>query len=687
MAAKIIYSRQTNKEREELDDSEAEDESEEKHEHVTDKYPEIDRGQFDREIGTLLQLVDNEIRKYSNGDEGGYDSDTDSDYSHTVEEMFASVDETTGPELSDNPEDLLEQGLEDINTKTKAKACTDCSTKKMVTDVTCLKKGQHISFSGAKAKFYIGFLQKQVKLYSHHAIVKQVLSCTGQKVKLVLIHFWTKDDEGLAIRETEETFDLKFDELYIVEYTHPRYLPDEIVLRAERENNKKSKFPKYCPVLKNCEHFATWCVVGKDSCFQVQDAVTNLSNALSTLLGKGSEIANFILRLTRPITGLAFVSADEIATEVSSAAGHITLGVTSGLYLLYCIVMTAYYIKQYRNRTLCWLCLKHKLLNLWLRFGVFGITSMITYMVIHFVLPFLAPPVGIPVLCLLLILSTALIWLVPKITKKFQSPLHFEENQISTLTELHHGDIVNFKYYRLPHYFIVTDVEENPHPPSRGKLKCVHYALPNIFSKRVVTEDIFDIDLRKMSVKKVDFGKLNTYSRKDVVHRARKRVGETNWNAASNRSGHLCHWAKVDLRLERNSDCLSETAVDDSKSTTLSSLFIETKQVHLMEEIQRGDVVQLKGTSLFRDKGILVGLTDLRNGRKFEMQIIMKKDRACLERVTVDLNNDRLFVKRFNPAHCIPMEERAQRALNMAGKRTERWTQSGFIKDCILINP
>lgn len=184
MAAKVIYSRQTTEKRG-LDDSEVEDESEDKHEHETDKHPEFDRRQFDREIGTLLQLVDDEIRKYSNNDEGGYDSDTDSDYSHTVKEMFASVDETTGPGLSDNPEDLLEQGLKDIKAKTKAKSCSDCSAKIMVRDVASLKRGQHISFSGAKAKFYIGALQKQVKLYSHHAIVKQVLSCSGQRVKLV----------------------------------------------------------------------------------------------------------------------------------------------------------------------------------------------------------------------------------------------------------------------------------------------------------------------------------------------------------------------------------------------------------------------------------------------------------------------------------------------------------------------
>ena len=685
MAARLL-SRQTHS-IQVLDESKVQDEISEQYniesKYKPEQYSEVSRSQFDHEVGTLLQIVEEEICKYSDSDDDGNNTDP-SDFYSTFEDLFAKQDQSNPEELSENPQDLLEQGITDIKTKTETKSCTDCLIKKRVEDVKCLRKGQHISISGEKCKFYLEFLQKQVKLYSHHAIVKQVVSCSDQRVQLVLLHFWINENKELAIRETVETFDLKFDELYIIEYIQPRYTPDEIVLRAEKEKEKKRNFRKYSLIFKNCEHFATWCVVGEGASFQIQDGLSIFSNVLSELLGEGSKIANFILRLTSPVTRLALVSSDEMAAGINSAAGHVTLGVTSGLYLLYCIAMTVYYVMQYRNRRICWSCLKHKLLNLWFRFGVFGITSVITYLVIHFALPLLALPVGIPVLCLLLVLSTALIWLVPKSTKKFQSPLQLEGKQISALTELNRGDIVNFKYYKLPHYFIVTDMVKSAQSSTSGKLKCIHYALPSIFSKRVVTEEVFDIDVNKMSVKRTDFGDLKTYSSREVVRRARKRVGETKWNTASNRSDHLCHWAKMDLRqLKTNAYLSEEIEVGDSKSKTLSSVFTETREIHLMQEIDRGDVIQLHGTSFLRDKGIVVDFTDLRDGRKFELQVIMLKDRVRFVRETVDLDKHKLFVRRYHPAHCVSMDERAQRALAMVGNNG--WFQSRFIEDCILI--
>lgn len=670
----MLYSHQANQKARPYYFDFDDDESEEDNMHATD---EFDLRQFNPEIGPLLEVVECEINTYQHSDEEGISK---------IEEMYSSVGQTDEERLLADPQELLEQGLDNIEIKTKTKNCADCSAKKRVSDVTCLRKGQHISMSGKHATFYAAPFQKQIKLYCHHAIVKRVESCSGQRVKVVLIHFTTNDKEKAAIRETVETFDLKYDEIYIHEYKNPKHSPDEIVHRAEQEKEKKYKFTKYCVLSNNCEHFATWCVAGKEASFQVQDATAKLSSALSSLLGQGSKVAGVILRVVRPLKNIALVSADEVATTVSSAAGSITLGVLGGLYLLYCIVMTAYYIKKYKDQNMCGSCLKLNLLNLWLRFAVFGVTSTLTFLLIHFALPIFSSPAGIIGLVLLVLLSAALMQQVPWLTKKFLSPIQLKKKQISALTELKPGDIINFNYYKLPHYFIISDVEQNPNPPTRGKLKCIHYSLPSIFSKRVVVEEVFDIDLNKMSVKQVDYGILNTHSGGEVVSRARKRVGETKWNPASNRSDHFCHWAKVDLRLEKN-NYPSFEEIGESESTTLSSLLMEIKQVHLMQEIQLGDVVQLKGTEIFRDKGILVGLTDLRDDRKFRMEVIMLKGRISLEKKTVDLNTYKLFLKQYHPAHCVPLEERAKRALAMVGRKTKRLTQSSFIRDCILINP
>lgn len=169
-----------------------------------------------------------------------------------------------------------------------------------------------------------------------------------------------------------------------------------------------------------------------------------------------------------------------------------------------------------------------------------------------------------------------------------------------------------------------------------------------------------------------------TFPPKEIVHRARRRVGEKKWNIRSNRSDHLCHWAVTDKR-----QCQHENT-STSTCTSKRSLLLET--VHLMEEIQLGDVVQLYGESVFRDKGILVGLSDMRDGREFQMDIIMLKDRPRLVQITIDLDKEKLFVQRYNSSFSYSMEERIRRAKYMKDRKSKWWTQKGFIEDCILIN-
>lgn len=622
------------------------------------------------ELHCLRQSLQAEIRKYPQSSE-------------IADKLAVNVTERNFPPSEANIENELDKTLEQLDKEEDRKSCSYCSEKKLVTDPSWLKKGQHLSVAGQKSTKYMKPLKKQIKLYSHHAIVKRVISRRFNKVKVALIHFYEKDLDGnLILSETEETFDLEFDELYIIKYDKPRYDPDEIVRRAENALQDGAKVNKeYGILMNNCEHFATWCVIGTGDSFQVGGLRSKLVNVLKTLLGAGSKITNYIMRLK--IMRFLYLASDELATGVSTAAGHIVLGVTFAAYLIYCIVMTVYYVYRHRKGEICRTCLKRRLIDLWLQFGVFGVTSAITYIFIHFALPLMAPWIGVPVLVLLLVLSAVLIWLVPKIRKKFQSPLHAEGKEITSVSELSVGDVVSFSYYKLKHDLVVTEVHPDPYVVTQGVIYCVHYSLPKLTGTRIIVEEPFDVDLQKKPIKKYDLGRLNVFPANEIVRRVRIRKDETNWSL-TNRSDHLCHWAMTDQSQPENNDCLeTEDELGESKSRAKSSPLIEKRQIHQMEELQIGDVVEFGG-----NKGILVGLADLRGGRKFDLEMAIQKGRKGRIRVnkeTIDLNTDTVTVHLYHPAHCYPMQERNDRALGMRDKSTYCWTQSGFIDECVLI--
>jgi hypothetical protein len=499
-----------------------------------------------------------------------------------------------------------------------------------------------------------------------------------------LIHF-RKEENAIEINKTTETYDLANDEIMIVEYTCPRYTADVIVRRAEsmlRENAKDDRcFESYNLITQNCEHFATWCVVGQGESFQVSGLTEKIGEGLRSLFGEGSKIAKAILRML-------FISSDEIAGALTRAMNlpEIVLVGASAIYLVYCIVMTTVHIKEYRAGNMCWSCLKGTLTDLWVTFGVFGITSAITYIIFHFALPAMAPSVGVPLLIILILLSGALQWSVPKLRRALQSPFQVDKMKICNLTEIEIGDVVSLRYYGLPHDIIVTEVHEDDSSPSVGRVRGIHYGLPNVFGKREIIEEYFSVNLEKTSVKRFDCRLLLCNPRDNVVHRARKRLGETKWTPASNRSVNFCFWAKVRPRPRANCEKWDSSALEGGTSTQLSNLFIGKSEVHLMDEIQVGDVLQ------HDDVGILSCLVSLDGGygRKFEIEQIIYESRHWIVRSKksiVDLNKDHVYVTKFHPAHCHPMDTRAERAKAYLGKKGVWWTNDGFIEECIKLNP
>ncbi|KAK3576355.1 hypothetical protein CHS0354_039292 [Potamilus streckersoni] len=592
---------------------------------------------------------------------------------------------------SEHPEEIsAENVIEDLVKKIEAlndgsdRSCADCSKARRVEDLSSLQRGQHISIPGEHSSYFFKSLGKRISAYRHHAIVKEIVHISGQTAEVILIHF-SKKDNVIKVREQKQTFNLQYDELYMIEYQYPMYDPNTIVQRAEsilKQSGNGELFKSYNPFTKNCEHFAIWCVVGEKYSLQAHTFINDIKQMLCSIFGDGSNIARLILRL--------FIdSSEEIASFVTNAihAIHlpsVVLGLRFAAHVIYCIIKTVYLIKQYRNeKKICWHCFKEKLLDLWLQLGVFGVTSVIIFVIVNFALPLLWPCAAIPIAILLVLVATALNLAVPRIRKALWSPVQYSKKEIKTLSELKVGDVASLTCYSLTHLVVVSEVQLDTNP-KQGTVRGIHYSRPTLCGTRKIAEENFPIDLKSSKVYRVHFNIVSTHSPQEVVDQARKRVGERKWNMSSNRSDHLCRWAveKSDYNSEEIK-CIEEEDTEHTQSRSLSSLLVGKADVHHMNEIQPGDVVEYR---LY--KGIVIYLEDVRDGRVFSMHTVIRK--SCIEFyvkkviLKIDLNKDNLKVHRYHPAHCISRSERVEKANDIIGKKIQRWTQTSFIQDIIL---
>ena len=624
----------------------------------------------DSETADDIPLLFNELRER-------YSEDTVGDFQRPSDGSTAERDAL-------NAFDDAIHNLHDANAD-KNKSCASCSKEVRVESVSSFRRGQHISMPGQKLRSYDKYTHKLIHRYKHHAIIKQIKRRSGTRIEMELIHF-TKEDGNIKICQSVNTYDLAHDELYIVEYIHPRYTADEVISRAESmlpaNNGDQHTFGTYNPGTNNCEHFATWCVVGEGESFQSQNFRTKIADLIQRIFGAGTKIAKMLMRIL-------YISSDEIAASLTSSLNipEIVLAGTAALYLIYCIFMTVVHLKDFYNGQLCKTCLKGKLQDLWITFAVFGTTSIVTFVVLNFALPLLATPVGVPLIIILVLLSIALQWSVPKVRKAFQSPFIVDKKEVRQISEVEIGDAALLKYYGIEHAIIVTEVHEEGTDSMKGRIRGVHYGLPNIFGRREVMEEYFTIDLTKSTLKRFDCSHLLTNTPETTVQRARKRVGEKKWALASNRSDHFCFWAKVQQRPSGICENWDNGDLEGSSTSTnnLSSLHLEQKEVHLENDLVLGDVIK------YKQVGILVGKINLDPGRgrqlKIEM-IVYDLGWYCRKKVhIVDLNKDSIVIERCHPAHCHPMAVRVERAKSLEDTHGPWWTDKGFIEHCIMLNP
>lgn len=566
-----------------------------------------------------------------------------------------------------------------VHERCNTKSCANCSKPRRVTNVSSLKRGQHISMPGQYSTKYVRLERKLRRLYDHHAIVKDIQSAEGTLITMVLIHF-TKIDGKLGVFEETKEFDLREKEIYIVDYVFPRYDPDKVVARAESILSQRDKFKTYNVITGNCEHFATWCVVGEGESFQVQSLRQSIADGLSRLLGAGSKIAKGIFRLL-------FVSADEIAGGFNLFVPELVLIGSAALYLLYCIVMTALHKRDYNQGKMCWSCLKGKILDLWLTLLAFVITSIFTFAVFHFALPLMTPGAGIPLIISLVLLSLAAQINVPRLRKALSTPFSVDRMKVTSLCHISIGDVILQRYCGVKHTSIVTNVKTEHDKLTKGRIRLIHYGCSGLFKTRKIIEEWVEVDIDKSTIYLLVCESLCTFPADVVVKRARCRIGETKWDIFSNRSDHFSYWAKVDLNNDDIFDEISYEEIRRPLSRTKASFFIEKREIHQIKDLKTGDVVKSVVLGIIDNTGILSSIKylDCPTGRKFEIEVYTYTFlwTVTRQKYTIDLNKDRLFVKVYTPTQCQTMEQRVKNAKDIEGMTGSWWTTEGFIEHCI----
>lgn len=589
-------------------------------------------------------------------------------------------------------DDALDRLRNNIAGESSCEKCVKQKKSVRVESAESFRKGQHISMPG-KMRHYSKNTHELYSLYAHHAIIKEVKIASDSRAELVLIHF-TKIKGKSAIYEETNTYYLSRDEINIMHYTYPRYDADEIVKRAESQLQNQSgedkHFRGYNPLSNNCEHFATWCVIGEKDSSQVNGLKRAIYKCLNSIRGSGlfNQCVSGILG--KIVSKILFLSSDEIAFGITGAINlpGIVLGASAAIYLIYCIIKTIYYGIKYKQGKMCWSCFKEKLSSLWLSFGIYAATSVFSLVLMKIAVVLFGSGVGIPFGILLILLTCAIQWNGHKVLKALRSPFNVKTLEVLSLSNVDIGDVILLSYYGLSHEVVVTEVHEDRSSSVSGKIRGIHYGTPSLFGTREIMEDYFDVDLEKSKIRKFDCQHLLCNPKDEVIRRARKRVGETKWTIFSaNRSINLCYWAKVRPRPRVSSLDLDQSVEAESGSGICSSSLVGKAEIHLMDDILLGDLVEYEHGKT----GLVVALRSLDNdkGRKFEMdQIIYDKGRIVhLQTYTVNLHTDKVVVRLMHPACCHSMDKRLERAKTWLNKKGKWLFENGFFEDCILLNP
>ena len=128
------------------------------------------------------------------------------------------------------------------------------TTNKQIHDFNDVAVGDHIKFDRG--------------IYCHHAVIVDVDRTTKE---YTIIHFVGDKTSDKPSGIKKETFGFKTEEIILIRYRYGRL---SAINTMERANalltiQERSKPMIYNILLNNCEHVATWCVIGKAKSSQI----------------------------------------------------------------------------------------------------------------------------------------------------------------------------------------------------------------------------------------------------------------------------------------------------------------------------------------------------------------------------------------------------------------------------------
>ncbi|KAH3868640.1 hypothetical protein DPMN_031791 [Dreissena polymorpha] len=118
--------------------------------------------------------------------------------------------------------------------------------------------------------------------------------------------------------------------------------------------------------------------------------------------------------------------------------------------------------------------------------------------------------------------------------------------KVANVNQLKVGDVIIYKYYKISHEGVVTNVTKLNEDDCQCMLGIIHYGTETIFSRRTIREDMKQFNLSRDSVYVKKFDEENEPD--TVVQRARSRLGEQRHDIFDNSSSDFVKWAKVGMQ-------------------------------------------------------------------------------------------------------------------------------------------
>ena len=568
--------------------------------------------------------------------------------------------------------------------------CTHCMSRERVLDFKKLRPGTHISMAGQHCVTNIG--DKQVYIYTHHAIVKDVEVITRATAAVTMIHFYsTPFDLDLKIQPTTEVLDLYYHEIYTIKYRRKVYDADTIIKRAE-DIVEKAKHVTYSLFNCNCEHFCNWCCVGNESSFRVKE----FSAKLNDLLGGVSNIA---LKVLKAVCKMISISFDDLSKMAYGSLVYVPWGVLSVgtlIFLIYTIYQHIQLSKQVKKGIFCKSCCRRMRQDLWSRFAVLCAMQIGGLGLLSLVIA-AGASTGIVtgVIGLLAVLTLYITCSIRKLRRLFCSPFEGKRVKINDLSHLSIGDVISFDHWRLQHDGIVTEIKTHS-SQIRGTITVIHYSLPKIFGTRQIVKEKITVDIQKDHIVRHDYSGYKTYEPHEVVERARKRLGETKFSMLGNRSGHLVFWAKVQeakftdiadlvvggsrragivflrsINLSETLRAIPKMNIDNTRNRKHSTKTLGSSVARIRDEVSEGHIVEFKYCG-YRHKAVSTKVVyDIDIVSKLNLTVVHynRKHTVVEESFQFDLRYENIWVHAVHPMYRFSKEDVIRRARARIGQR------------------